>query len=337
MIENQELPEKTWNSFEVLKVVKIIVGNYQKAEKCLEVFLNHPTDQSSTDFDDSEIILPEDEQDDVATPNPSSVEKNNSTEVPRCVIDEVNQDQEDYYDLYDKENYDDLLNEPKMFDKSPDPQKNRENMVEDKNTDEMDQREKLGQRIIVPETFQQIPERQFQYLVLNELSHLDNASNQVQQGQGQLLALFNSRIGSLKKPGKIPDLPMKELEIFESMNIASDEDDDGKCTQYLVRKLSANGEREIKPAINKMLKMLLEDVLARDFNWDGKNNRKAFKNTNFITVIEVACRKIFPADKASHKSVKNAIQDWLKNAPGRYNYPQNSANKPPKNSGNSKS
>ncbi|KAJ8677948.1 hypothetical protein QAD02_013735 [Eretmocerus hayati] len=181
MIENQELPEKTWNSF--LKVVKIIGGNHRKAEKCLEVFLNHPTDQFSTDFDDSEIILPEDEQDDVATPNPSNVEKNNSTvstpahyrdranerhsstsaedsessnsqgsnsdsdsdnfksddetrplkkraifmntrEVPRSVIDEVNEDQEDYYDLYDKEHYDDLLNEPKMFDKSPDPQKN---------------------------------------------------------------------------------------------------------------------------------------------------------------------------------------------------------------------
>ncbi|KAJ8678144.1 hypothetical protein QAD02_013931 [Eretmocerus hayati] len=412
MIEDQELPEKTWNSFEVLKVVRIIVGNYQEAEKCLEVFLNHPTDQSSNDFDESEITLQEDWQTDGSSTNQLRVEENTSTvppttqlggdasgedsltsaevsessigqgsnsdsdsdgsksddeirplkkrakfmntrtplikststktscsskrqrsdkpfhappshhnsspiaksvhktgtsskktsateEVSRRIANAGSGDQEDYFDLYD----------------------------EDRDIDDSHQTEKLGQKITVPETFQQIPERQFQYIVLNKLFHSENTLDQVQQSQGQLLALFNSGIGWLKKPPKVPDLPVKELGVFESMNTALDEDDGEKCMHYLVRKLSTVGERELKPAINKMLKMLMEDVVAKDFNWDGNNEKKAFGKTNFVTVIEEACRKIFPADKASDKSVKSAIQDWLKNAPGRYNYPKKSAKK----------
>lgn len=91
--------------------------------------------------------------------------------------------------------------------------------------------------ITIPPDFKEIPNREFQYLVLDFIHTSRTDHEQSRQVQGQILNMLKASLVWENKPSQIPPLPIQDIEVFNAFDSALANDKNGKCKEYLVSKL----------------------------------------------------------------------------------------------------
>ncbi|VEN62800.1 unnamed protein product [Callosobruchus maculatus] len=147
------------------------------------------------------------------------------------------------------------------------------------------------------------------------LSHIKEQNNQIIEQNKQLLSFFqnrpNTEIGLNEEdfPTPIPLKTGENLKVFEDFL--------NTITQLkgFVNYLSKLGGKDVPSRTNRIMKEVLNDALARDYNFYGKRNKKAFCQLNLKKAVIEAVKLGDPS--STEKDIEDAIKIWLKHAPER--------------------
>ncbi|XP_046590252.1 uncharacterized protein LOC124293439 [Neodiprion lecontei] len=120
------------------------------------------------------------------------------------------------------------------------------------------------------------------------------------------------------RPECFPEWPISSLDVFDAFNEMIQIEEH---RSYLVRRLSTVGGPSQRQVVMNMMKLLMTNTLAMEYNWAGREKR-SFKKTKLRYIIieaaKLAC-KDNPVE-SSDLIIENAIKDWLKLATSRYTY-----------------
>uniref|UniRef100_A0A1Y1LWW9 DUF4806 domain-containing protein n=1 Tax=Photinus pyralis TaxID=7054 RepID=A0A1Y1LWW9_PHOPY len=107
--------------------------------------------------------------------------------------------------------------------------------------------------------------------------------------------------------------PLHTVEDVEQMEnlISSDID----LQRRLVMQLSKLGGNGVVSITNKILKTLMEDSLASEFNFFGKNKKKAFGNLKLKEIVVNAVQT--QSKNSTIAEIENCMKNWLKHGPQR--------------------
>ncbi|XP_060770056.1 uncharacterized protein LOC132881528 [Neoarius graeffei] len=108
-------------------------------------------------------------------------------------------------------------------------------------------------------------------------------------------------------------LPLSTMEEFLAAEALVKED--AKQKQLMVSTLALCGGTDVGVTVRRMLRSLLVNSLASQFNWAGKGEKTAFKDTKIHDVLFDALQKQLPG--STHATFSDAIKKWLKYAPER--------------------
>ncbi|XP_060778972.1 uncharacterized protein LOC132887516 [Neoarius graeffei] len=105
-------------------------------------------------------------------------------------------------------------------------------------------------------------------------------------------------------------LPLSTMEEFLAAEALVKED--AKQKQLMVSTLALCGGTDVGVTVRRMLRSLLVNSLASQFNWAGKGEKTAFKDTKIHDVLFDALQKQLPG--STHATFSDAIKKWLKYA-----------------------
>ncbi|XP_060769273.1 uncharacterized protein LOC132876053 isoform X2 [Neoarius graeffei] len=108
-------------------------------------------------------------------------------------------------------------------------------------------------------------------------------------------------------------LPLSTMEEFLAAEALVKED--AKQKQLMVSTLALCGGTDVGVTVRQMLRSLLDNSLASQFNWAGKGEKTAFKDTKMHDVLFDALQKQLPGSTRANFS--DAVKKWLKYAPER--------------------
>nr|CAI5839671.1 unnamed protein product [Callosobruchus analis] len=147
------------------------------------------------------------------------------------------------------------------------------------------------------------------------LSHIKEQNTQIIEQNKQLLSFFKNRPNteiSLNEEDFPTPIPLKtgeSLKVFEDfLNTISQ-------LKGFVNYLSKLGGKDVPSRTNRIMKEVINDALARDYNFYGKRNKKAFCQLNLKKAVIEAVKLGDPS--STEKDIEDAIKIWLKHAPER--------------------
>ncbi|XP_018565275.1 uncharacterized protein LOC108906485 [Anoplophora glabripennis] len=117
---------------------------------------------------------------------------------------------------------------------------------------------------------------------------------------------------NLVEPDNLPVFPLKTLDEFLHLENLIRDDDTMKL--YMVRRLAALGGSGVESITRRIMKFLISNDLAINFNWKGRFSKKAFEHTRIMRIIYDAVKQTFPAREHSDMLVANTVKEWLKHA-----------------------
>lgn len=107
-------------------------------------------------------------------------------------------------------------------------------------------------------------------------------------------------------------IPLKNIEDLENLETYLNNHE--HCNNLIAFCSGLSSLKEIVPKVNRILRNMLTDKLAAEFNYCGQNNKRSFSKLTICRVVINAAK--FGAD-ASVQQIENAIKNWLKHAPKR--------------------
>ncbi|CAG9822889.1 unnamed protein product [Phaedon cochleariae] len=156
---------------------------------------------------------------------------------------------------------------------------------------------------------------EFENVVLQTLSQISASVSQ----HSILLAEINRRTSmtgaeNLVPPVDLPDFPFTILLNFQEFDLKLR--DDQALWTYMVRKLATLGGSGTESHTRRMLKYLLSDEVARNFNWKGRE-KISFEKLKTKQLILDAVKYAFPSREIDEYKLCNVIKEWLKFASTR--------------------
>ncbi|XP_046410899.1 uncharacterized protein [Neodiprion pinetum] len=156
------------------------------------------------------------------------------------------------------------------------------------------------------------------------LQYLEHIKSYTEQNHLLLRKIFSKQkevsIDVTKKPAEFPKLPLNSMEDFSNLeNILKSEEH----RTYLTGKLASVGGTSGRQCVLAIMRSLLTNELAMQFNWAGRDKVPFQKTLTMETVYE-AVKQTFLGKKeigdATETSVSCAVKDWLKLARSRHTY-----------------
>ncbi|XP_068993186.1 uncharacterized protein [Neodiprion pinetum] len=156
------------------------------------------------------------------------------------------------------------------------------------------------------------------------LQYLERIKSCVDQNQLMLRKIISrqqaTNVDSVQRPEVFPTLPIETMEEFANLEelLKSNEH-----RIYLTQKLSSIGGTSGRQCVLAVLKSLLTNELAMQFNWAGRD-KIAFQKTLVMQVIYDAVKATFHGKELvsdiKEANIAAAVKDWLKLARSRYSY-----------------
>ncbi|XP_052129910.1 uncharacterized protein LOC113207119 isoform X2 [Frankliniella occidentalis] len=164
------------------------------------------------------------------------------------------------------------------------------------------------------------------------LTHLSLLKSEIQELKKMVLKVYIVTCGphdGSSDVEKIPGLPLQTETDFENFTSLC-EKEDGKLG--MVKHLSEHGKTDIRESVFNMMRKLMTNTLAQNYNYSGINRRgasvakKKFAETTPCTVLRAAvkqhCRVLLGRGADSRHQFnstdfKDAVSDWLKDAKKR--------------------
>ncbi|XP_060788703.1 uncharacterized protein LOC132893526 [Neoarius graeffei] len=125
----------------------------------------------------------------------------------------------------------------------------------------------------------------------------------------QEVRALRREMGRQDTPQTLPliKLPLSTMEEFLAAEALVKED--AKQKQLMVSTLALCGGTDVGVTVRRMLRSLLVNSLASQFNWAGKGEKTAFKDTKIHDVLFDALQKQLPG--STHATFSDAIKMWL--------------------------
>ncbi|KAL2102395.1 hypothetical protein ACEWY4_001563 [Coilia grayii] len=154
--------------------------------------------------------------------------------------------------------------------------------------------------------------------VISLLNHLREDNRQLKEEVGRLaqeVRAMRREMGRQETPQTSPlfPLPLSTMEEFKAAEALLKAN--GTQMKVMVSTLALCGGTEAGAIVRRMLRTLLSNGLASQFNWAGKGEKTAFKHTNVHDVLFDALQKQLPG--STHAVFGDNVKKWLKYAPER--------------------
>ncbi|CAG7718369.1 unnamed protein product [Allacma fusca] len=130
----------------------------------------------------------------------------------------------------------------------------------------------------------------------------------------KLLSTMRGKVDSSAKKGKTLKLPVECLDELKTLEtkVASDPD----VYTELVNMFEWLLDTDIRQSTFKMLRKLMDDVVAQNLNWKGKG-KIPFRSFELCTMIVETVNFRFGKVNGNVTVIEQAVKDWLKAAPTR--------------------
>ncbi|XP_050301563.1 uncharacterized protein LOC126739791 [Anthonomus grandis grandis] len=145
------------------------------------------------------------------------------------------------------------------------------------------------------------------------LNHVLQKLVKIEEQNSQIIALLKEQRKT--RGGLLPlktECPIDHYDQLLDFIEEIEETQDAK--HLLVSYLSSLGGEGVVSKTNRILKELMTDKLASEFNFCGGHHKRAFKELQIINIIIDAVKV---TTKSSTLDIENAIKVWLKHAPQR--------------------